>query len=103
MSIESDIDPVEFVNGLYGEVPEIMHHLWALMPLGKEIHLSNGRVGKIVKYIEPRLREGHGWEFGFDVRFAIGSPDHLEFMVRHTGGGGMVCEPVTPIQTAGHS
>ncbi len=93
---EIDFDPVQFLEGLYGEVPEIMQHLWSLMPIGKEIHLSNGRVGKVVKYIEPRLREGQGWEFGFDVRFDVGSPDHLEFMVRHTGGGGGVGVPVTP-------
>ena len=97
MQIETDIDPNEFVQGLYGEVPEIMHHLWSMMPLGKEIHLSNGRVGKVVKFIEPRLREGQGWEFGFDVRFETGSPDHLEFMVKHTGGGGAIGVPVTPI------
>lgn len=93
----SEIDPVEFTQGLYGEVPEIMQHLWSLMPLGKEIHLSNGRVGKVVKFIEPRLREDGNWEFGFDVRFEVGSPDHLEFMVKHTGGGGAVGIPTTPI------
>ena len=97
MKLETDIDPTEFVQSLYGEVPEIMQHLWSMMPLGKEIHLSNGRVGKVVKFVEPRLREGQGWEFGFDVRFETGSPDHLEFMVKHTGGGGAVGVPVTPI------
>lgn len=96
-TMKSDIDPTEFVQGLYGEVPEIMHELWSRMPLGQEITLSNGRVCKIVKFIEPRLREGQGWEFGFDVRFEVGSPDHLEFMVKHTGGGGMVGVAPTPI------
>ncbi len=84
----------DILDRLWGEVPEVIRHLWSMMPIGQEIRLSNGRVGKVVKFIEPRLREGEGWEFGFDVRFDVGSPDHLEFMVKHTGGGGTLGEPI---------
>lgn len=94
--IENEIDPVEFTEGLYGEVPEIIRHLWAMLPLGQEIVLSNGRIGRLKAFVQPRERDGR-WEFGFDVVFDKGSPDHLEFFLKHTGGGGMVCEAVTPI------
>lgn len=93
--IEGDIDPIEFTEKLYGEVPEIIRHIWALLPFGQEIALSNGRVGKLKPFVEPRERDGR-WELGFDVVFATGSPDHLEFFLKHTGGG-MVCEAVVPI------
>ena len=95
--IETDIDPVEFTNGLYGEVGEILQEIFHRMPFGQEVTLSNGRVGRIKKFIEPRMRDDQ-WEFGFDIVFDVGSPDHLEFFVKHTGGGGMVGEPITPIK-----
>lgn len=94
--IETDIDPIAFTEGLYGEVPEIVRQLWHMLPLGQEITLSNGRVGKLKPFVEPRERDGR-WEFGFDVVFEKGSPDHLEFFLKHTGGGGMICEAITPI------
>jgi hypothetical protein len=72
---------------LYRELPEIMQKLWELMPIGKEIALSNGRVGIIKKFYEPTEEEGQ-LSFGFDVVFEKGSPDHLEFVLKHTGGGG---------------
>ncbi len=95
-------DPIKFTERLYGEVPEIMQHIWSLLPIGQEIVLSNGRVGRIKAFVEPRERDGR-WELGFDVTFAQGSPDHLEFFLKHTGGGGMIGVPTTPIVTAARS
>src|ERR1700688_3185416 len=82
--------------GIYGEVGEIIREVFARMPYGQEFTLSNGRVGRIKKFIEPRQNDGQ-WEFAFDVAFDVGSPDHIEFFVKHTGGGGFVAVPTTPI------
>lgn len=91
-----DIDPIAFTEKLYGEVPEIMQFLWAIGPWGQEVKLSNGRVGRFKRFVEPRERDGR-WEYGFDVIFEDGaSPDHLEFFMIHTGGGGMVMAPNAP-------
>jgi hypothetical protein len=85
--------------GIYAEVGEVITDVFARMPFGQEFTLSNGRKGRIKKFVEPRQRDGR-WEFGFDVVFDEGSPDHLEFFVKHTGGGGMVAVPTTPIAPA---
>lgn len=85
----------DFLPGLYGEVPEILWEIFHRMPFGQTFTLSNGRVGLLKKFVEPRRRDETGmWEFGFDIVFEKGSPDHLEFFVKHTGGGGFLCEPV---------
>ena len=68
------------------------------MPIGQKFTLSNGRTGKIVRfYKHPKVSEDGAykdrWCFGFDVHFQEGSPDHLEFFVYHTGGGGFVGDP----------
>jgi len=93
-------DQDEFLNehipGIYAEVGEIIREVFVRMPYGQELTLSNGRVGRIKKFIEPRQNEGK-WEFAFDVTFDVGSPDHIEFFVKHTGGGGFVAVPTTPI------
>lgn len=81
--------------GIYGEVGEIVREVFHRMPFGQEFTLSNGRKGRIKKFVEPRQREEGGrWEFGFDVVFDEGSPDHIEFFVKHTGGGGFTTQPV---------
>lgn len=102
--VPQNIDPIAFTERLYGEVPEIMQFLWAITPWGQEIALSNGRRGRLKRFVEPRERDGR-WEYGFDVIFEDGaSPDHLEFFVKHTGGGGLVLAPSAPaIVAAGHS
>ena len=102
--IPLDIDPIAFTEKLYGEVPEIMQHLWSTLPFGGEIKLSNGRTGRLKRFVEPRERDGR-WELGFDVTFDDGaSPDHLEFFLKHTGGGGMVMAPnAGPIGTVGRA
>ena len=102
--MSKDVCVIEFVESLYGEVSEIMEELWALHPWDKEIKLSNGRAGVIKPFVTPRERDGR-WEFGFDIIFTDGSsPDHLEFFVRNTGGGGMVMASAAPaIRKAGHS
>ena len=70
---------------LYRELPEVMQKLWELMPIGEKIILSTGREGVIKKFYAP---DGEDNSFGFDVVFEKGSPDHLEFVLKHTGGGG---------------
>lgn len=86
----------EHLPGLYGEMPEVIREIWARLPFGTEFTLSNGRKGRFKKFVEPRIRDGM-WECGFDIVFDEGSPDHLEFFVKHTGGGGMCSVPTTPI------
>ena len=58
--------------GIYGEVGEIIREVFARMPYGQEFTLSNGRVGRIKKFIEPRQNDGQ-WEFAFDVAFDVGA------------------------------
>ena len=94
-------DALDILSSMYGEVPEIIQHIWHLIPIGQEITLSNGRVGRLKAFVLPSERNGR-WEFGFDVVFDKGSPDHLEFFLKHTGGGGTLSEPVAiagPIST----
>jgi len=86
----------EQLPGIYAEVGEVIVEVFSRMPFAQEFILSNGRKGRIRKFVEPRQRDGR-WEFGFDVVFDEGSPDHLEFFVKHTGGGGMVAVPTTPV------
>jgi hypothetical protein len=86
----------EQMPGIYAEVPEVIREVFARMPYDQGFTLSNGRVGRFKKFVEPRQKDGR-WEFGFDIVFDEGSPDHLEFFVQHTGGGGLVAVPTTPI------
>jgi hypothetical protein len=91
----------DMLPGIYGEVGEIIAEICARMPYGQEIHLSNGRVGRFKKFAPPSIDEETGrWKFGFDIVFDKGSPDHLEFYVKHTGGGGFVGVATTPIAPA---
>ena len=75
--------------GIYAEVEEVMREIYARLPYGEEITLSNGRVFQLKKFSAVKEHEGR-YRFGFDAVFEQGSPDHLEFYTRHTGGGGYV-------------
>lgn len=92
----------ELMPGIYAEVGEVMAEVFARMPFGQEFVLSNGRRGRIKKFIEPYRDPDTGqWKFAFDVVFDEGSPDHLEFFVNHTGGGGSPGSPTPPIVSSG--
>ena len=93
----------EHLPGIYGELPEIMREIFPRLPFGTEFVLSNGRKGRFKKFVEPRERDGR-WECGFDIVFDEGSPDHLEFFIKHTGGGGFCGVPTKPIvQSSGQT
>lgn len=70
---------------------EIIKEAFHRMPFNQDLVLSNGRIGRFKTFFEPREKDGR-WEFGFDFKFDDDgrSPDHLEFYVKHTGGGGGV-------------
>lgn len=88
--------------GVYSEVPEVLHELFARLPYGQKIKLSNGREFTFEKMSKkPYYHVANGWCFTIDARFEQGPGlDHLEITVNHTGGGGFVqsdgsisCEP----------
>ena len=71
---------------LYAPVEEVLRTVSAHMPWGLQVTLADGRVLTLKKFGEISQRDGR-WEFGFDL---ANDDMHLEFMVRHTGGGGAV-------------
>lgn len=76
------------LDRLYAPVEEALRTVHAHMPWGLQIPLADGRVLTLKKFGDVSKREETGrWEFGFDLADAS---IHLEFMVKHTGGGGMV-------------
>lgn len=86
-----------FMPGAWSEVSEVIREIFARLPYGERIHLSNGREFEIKKFVEPRLNDSGRWEFGFDAIFPDAKPgqiDHLEFFTRHSGGGGSLAAPV---------
>ena len=89
------MDLQDMVPGIYSDVPEVLRELFHRLPFDKPITLANGRTGRFVKLAEPRERDGR-WEFALDFRFDSGSPDHLEFYLKHTGGGGFVAPGNAP-------
>jgi len=86
------------MQGAFAEVPELMQEIMHRVSLLGPITLSNGRVCTFTpvsgKLHDPTAREDtpHHW-FMFDARFETGGPDHLEFTLTHTGGGGFVTDP----------
>ena len=70
---------------IYAHVEEAMQELHAHMPWGAEIKLSNGKTLKMRKFCPVEEHEGR-FRFGFDLATDDGTM-HLEFFVRHTGGG----------------
>lgn len=91
----SDIE--DLLPGMYADVPEVLRELFHRLPFGEEITLANGRKGRFVKLSEPRIMREQ-WVFGVDFRFDSGSPDHLEFYLKHTGGGGFTVSSVMPAE-----
>ncbi len=83
-------DPHDILSGFYREVPGILEELYHYLPYDKEFTTSSGRPYILKKFTAPRPNpETEVWEFGFDVSFKDDkSPDHLEFFIKHTGGGG---------------
>lgn len=84
-----DLPAVDF-DGIKAKVTsvamEAAQDVFHRMPWDQEIVMSDGRRGKILKFVEPRLNEETGKpEFGFDI---AGDGWHLEFFVRQTGWGG---------------
>jgi len=92
MKIETEKEAVESLGRMFDVAPEILRHIFHTIPYGEKHTTSDGREFYFKKFVEPRLNEETGkWEFGFDARFDDGgSPDHLEFFVKNTGGGGPV-------------
>ena len=79
------------VDSMFGDVPEVIHEIFARMRWGEKFILANGRTAYLKKFYEPKKDEDEKWCFGFDVCFEDnGTPDHLEFKVVHVGGGGYV-------------
>lgn len=87
-------DATDKLDHMWGDVPEVIREMFHRFPFGETITLSNGRTGRFAKFFEPKVKEdgatGTGWTFGIDFRFDKGSPDHFEFITKHTGGGGFV-------------
>lgn len=86
-----------FMPGAWSEVSEVMREVFARLPYGERIRLSNGREFELKKFVEPRWNDEGRWEFGFDAVFPDANPgeiDHLEFFTRHSGGGGALAVPV---------
>ena len=82
-------DLEDIVHGAYAEVPEVIRELFARIPWEQTFTLSNGRTARIVKFFEPKKDNTGSWHFGLDVKLSGGhGPDHLEFIMTHTGGGG---------------
>ena len=82
-----------FIPGAWSEVEDVMREVFARLPYGESIKLSNGREFHLKKFIEPRIGSEGRWMFGFDAVFPDAQPgtmDHFEFVVRHSGGGGSV-------------
>ena len=77
----------QFIPGIYRDVPEAIQEIFHRMPFGQKCVIG-GRAAEIKPLSkEPSEVDGQ-WRFIFDVVFDRGSPDHLEFTVTHTGGGG---------------
>ena len=76
---------------------EAIKEIYHRMPIGQQIHFSNGKTGTITKFFEPEDGSDRGcndhlkdtWHFGIDVKFDDGS-GHLEFIF-YKGGWGMSC------------
>lgn len=94
----------DFAAGVYAEVPEVIQELLARIPYGEKITLSNGRTMTFEKLSgKAKIGEDGNWRFMLDARFEKGpGPDHIEFTVTHTGGGGFVatdgsltCQPAS--------
>lgn len=86
----------DFIPGAWSEVEEVMREVFARLPYGEPITLSNGREFHLKKFIEPRQDQSGRWMFAFDATFPEAGPgaiDHLEFSVRHSGGGGALVSP----------
>jgi hypothetical protein len=88
-------DATEALTRMWGDVPEVMKELWHRLPFDQPIILASGRTGHFKKFVEPKIRDeshpnnGGCWCFGVDFVFdGGGSPDHFEFYLFHTGGGG---------------
>lgn len=71
---------------VYADVEEAVRTVFASLPWGLEVKMANGETLVLKKFVEPRRNSETGrWEFGFDL---ANDNRHLEFFVRHTGGGG---------------
>ena len=68
---------------------EAIKDLFHRIPFGEKIHLSNGLIGEIKVFFEPKYKAkdefNMRWEAGIDIKFNDGS--HLEFILANTGWG----------------
>jgi len=87
--MDDNLDLEDFMAGVYKDVPEAIKEIFHRMPFGQEVVIG-GRKGNLVSVSNQPTDTETGWNFVFDIRFDNGAPDHLEFTVRHTGGGGFV-------------
>ena len=79
----------DIMPGLYMEAEEVVREIFKRMPFGEKVTLSNGRTFEIVKFTGPAKDQNGSWCFGVDAKFTDNNgPDHLEFHLQHTGGGG---------------
>ena len=93
MKTETPIEPeqaLDILSDFYKEAPDVLKELYHRLPYGQQFKTSSGRPFHFGKFVEPRLDHETGrWKFGVDAIFDDGkSPDHFEFFVNHTGGGG---------------
>ena len=84
------------------DLEEVMGEFLARLPQIGEINLFNGRKGKFRKLVDSRRNEETGKLYAiFDFIFEDeGSPDHFEFTINCTGGGGFVIEKKHDISIA---
>lgn len=69
-------------------VLDIMQELWERIELIGEFTLSDGKKCKVKQFSPPYEREGEA-RFGFDVQIKECGIDHIEFLVKSSGFGGM--------------
>ena len=88
---EIDIDKME---RSFSNTEEVLYDVIATLTALPVVHLLNGRKGYFKKLSSPQIDdETRRYRAGFDFIFDDnGSPDHLEFYIHHTGGGGMINE-----------
>jgi len=65
---------------------EALKEIYHRIPFGEEIHLANGQVAVIEKFVRPKIDEQGEIRAGIDVTAKDGSW-HLEFTLKKTGWG----------------
>lgn len=70
-------------------VEEVIKEVFHSIEKPREFELANGLKCKLKTFYEPKEHEGE-WSFGLDVLIEDYGIDYIEFILKHTGQGGMV-------------